>query len=655
MQLIQFLLAVPLLAAILVAVAPGAGFRGILARFFAVLVAAGSVFLCVQYYKTSPLLFKLGEHDVHLWDKAFTVGSVLLTLLILFFCRKITRKEWYIPVLVVLQTGLLLGAEYASTPPKVEYPFYLDTFSILMALIIGIVGGLICIHAVRYMKDYHKHAPAVPDRQRSFFFVLFLFLSAMFGIVFSNHLIWLFFFWEVTTVCSFWMISYSGTPEAVRNGFRALGLNLLGGVFFAAGILWLTRGPGLHAWSLSEVIAAGRAAALVPAVLIAIAGLTKSAQLPFSSWLLGAMVAPTPVSALLHSSTMVKAGVFILVKFSPVFHGTVPGLLIALVGGVTFLVSSMVAVNQSNAKLVLAHSTIANLGLIVMCTGLDAAIMLWAAILLILFHALAKALLFLGVGTTEHLIGSRDIEDMGGLVYRRPFLTILIMVGILGMFLAPFGMLISKYTCFKAFLTTPTQHGGGPMLGAVLAVGGVALACILALGSAPTLFFWSKWLGKLVARPPRPERLKQHVPRDEFVALFGLGLLSYAACALFPLADTAFIQPYTKALVDQGLLTASLEKTPVEAIIVMAVMLAGLALMPLRYALTPPKYVAVSTYLAGANVDGSASYQGAMGAERTVVTHNYYLTSFINGAKLTKVGGLAASAVIVLTLAATAL
>jgi len=655
MQLIQFLLAVPLLAAILLALAPGAGLRGVLARVFAVLVAGGSVYLCVQYFKTPPLLFKVGEHNLHLLEKAFTAGSVLLTLLILFFCRRITRKEWYIPVLVVLQTGLLLAAEYAPNHPKVEYPFSLDTFSILMALIIGIVGGLICIHAVRYMKDYHKHAPDVPDRQRSFFFVLFLFLSAMFGIVFSNHLIWLFFFWEVTTVCSFWMISYSGTPEAVRNGFRALGLNVLGGVFFAAGILWLTYNKDCAYWELSQVIEKGKAAALVPAVLIAIAGLTKSAQLPFSSWLLGAMVAPTPVSALLHSSTMVKAGVFILVKLSPVFHGTVPGFLLSLVGGVTFLVSSMVAVNQSNAKLVLAHSTIANLGLIVMCVGLNAAIMVWAAILLILFHALAKALLFLGVGTTEHLIGSRDIEDMGGLVYRRPFLTILIMVGILGMFLAPFGMLISKYTCFKAFLAAPTPQGGGPMLGPILAVGGVALACILALGSAPTLFFWSKWLGKLVARPPRPERLKHHMPRDEAVALFCLGLLSYVACALFPLADSVFIQPYTKSLVDLGLLAPSHEPAPVEAIVVMAVMLAGLALMPLRYALMPPKYVAVSTYLAGANVDGSASYQGAMGAERTVVTHNYYLTSFINGAKLTKVGGLVATAVILLTLAATKL
>ncbi len=644
MELIAFLLVFPLLAAILVAAVPGSGLRDLLVRLFAGIVAAGSVALCVRYFRTPPVLFPLDPHLVHLLDKGFLAAGLLLAGLILFFCRRITRGEWFIPVLVLLQTAILLGAEFAPDHPEVARPFAVDTFSILMGLIIGGVGGLICIHAVRYMKDYHAHDQATPDRRRLFFPVLFIFLGAMFGIVFTNHLLWLFFFWEVTTVCSFWLIAYSGTEQAVRNGFRALGLNVLGGVCFAAGILWLTHNPGFRSWELSAVLEAGKAAALVPAVLLGVAGLTKSAQLPFSSWLLGAMVAPTPVSALLHSSTMVKAGVFLLVKLSPVFHGTPAGFLIALTGGITFLVTSLVAVNQSNAKLVLAYSTIANLGLIVMCTGLDTAITLWAALLLILFHAVSKALLFLCVGTTEHLIGSRDIEDMGGLVYRRPVLAILMMVGILGMFLAPFGMLISKYTCFKAFLTSHAFPGGGALL-----------TCLLAFGSAPTLFFWAKWLGKLVARPAEPRRLQARIPADEFTALLGLGLLSYGACVLFPLADWAFIHPYTADLVDRHLLFASTDQTSTETVIIMAVMLGGLFLSPLHYWLRPPKYVAVSTYLAGANVDGSASYQGAMGAERTVVTRNYYLTSFINERQITAVGGVLAALAILATLAAAAL
>jgi ech hydrogenase subunit A len=171
------------------------------------------------------------------------------------------------------------------------------------------------------------------------------------------------------------------------------------------------------------------------------------------------MVAPTPISALLHSSTMVKAGVFLLVKLAPVFHDTYAGLLLSLIGGVTFLVTSLVAdqsaQRQAGARLFDHRQS----GLIVMCAGMGTAATMWAAILLIVFHAVAKALLFLAVGTTEHLIGSRDIEDMEGMVYRRPEMAAMLLVGILGMFLAPFGMLLSKYTTLQAFLTMDVMLG----------------------------------------------------------------------------------------------------------------------------------------------------------------------------------------------------
>lgn len=644
MQLITFLLGFPILAAILVALIRGDGARGVWIRLAAFVIAGGSVALAVEFFQAPPKFFTLDREVVHHLDLIFMAAGVLLSAGLLLLCRRICLKEGFIPVLIVVQTGLILAVELQAEHVKVDHPFYVDSFSLLMALIVGVVGGLICLHAVRYMRDFHAHGHEVPDRRGAFFFVLFVFLSAMFGIVFTNHLLWLFFFWEVTTFCSFWLISYSQTPEAIRNGYRALGINVLGGLFFAGAIAWMAfnRDPAARVLELDKMIA-GKAFFLVPGVLIAVAGLTKSAQMPFSSWLLGAMVAPTPVSAMLHSSTMVKAGVFILVKLTPVYHGTVAGFLLALVGATTFVVTSLVAVNQSNAKRVLAYSTIANLGLIVMCAGVETSITLWAALLLILFHAVAKALLFLGTGTTEHMIGSRNIEDMGGLVYRRPMLAILMMLGILGMFLAPFGMLISKYTCFKAFLT---MKGGSPL-------GGVLLTCILAFGSAPTLFFWSKWLGKLVARPAEPKRLQQKIPGDEMVALLGLGVMTYLACALFPVIDWAFIHPYIKSLVRVGLVREMVEKTPTETVVVMLVMLLVLFLLPLFYWIRPPRYVAVSTYLAGANVDsGSASYQGAMGEERVVSTPNYYLTMFINEGKLTLTAGVVSVIIIALMLGA---
>ncbi|MBK1721074.1 proton-conducting transporter transmembrane domain-containing protein [Thiocystis violacea] len=640
MYLISFLLLFSLLAGLAIAAAPSVGVQARRIRFSVGALALASVVLALLHAHSGPEFYALSEGLAHVLDWLFMLGGLGLAVLLLYFCRRIKGYEWYIPALIVVQTGLMLYAELSSEHPRVEHAFYVDSFSVLMALIIAIVGGLICVHAIRYMHDYHAHAAGQheagdldrsqqrPERSRSlFFFMLFLFLAAMFGIVFANNLLWLFFFWEVTTLCSFWLISYSRTDEAIRNGFRALGFNLIGGVSFAAAIVWLTHGPGLRTWELDQLVAGGSALALIPAVLIAVAGLSKSAQMPFSSWLLGAMVAPTPVSALLHSSTMVKAGVFILIKLSPVFHDTFAGLLLSLIGGLTFLVTSLVAVNQRNAKLVLAYSTIANLGLIVMCAGVGTAATMWAAILLILFHAVAKALLFLAVGTTEHLIGSRDIEDMEGLVYRRPAIAAMLLVGMLGMFLAPFGMLLGKYTCFQAFLSMDVMWGDG-----------VLLAVILAFGSAPTLFFWSKWMGKLVAMPRHAQPSEVPIPRDEAIALVALTLLTYVACALFPLADTAFVIPYTDFLASLGLIPASNLAMPWETITLMSLMLAGLFLMPLAFWLRPPHFTEVSGYLSGANVDGSASYRGAMGVERVVESRGYYLSGFIREGTMVRVG-----------------
>ena len=169
----------------------------------------------------------------------------------------------------------------------------------------------------------------------------------------------------------------------------ALVMNLAGGLAFAAAIVVLYQRTG--SIELQALTGEKQALALLPAALLCFAGITKSAQLPFSSWLLGAMVAPTPVSALLHSSTMVKAGVYLVLRMAPVVEGTKTGLLVALVGGLTFVVASFAAITASDAKRVLAWSTVANLGLIVLCGGIGTHEAVWAGILLIIFHAWPNA------------------------------------------------------------------------------------------------------------------------------------------------------------------------------------------------------------------------------------------------------------------------
>ena len=177
--------------------------------------------------------------------------------------------------------------------------------------------------------------------------------------------------WEVTTLCSFLLIGFTKTEEAINNAFRQIVMNMLGGLAFQAAILWLgvlqgeSRLFSVFLKTAENVAVTDPAAAgvfVLPVALLAFAGMTKAAQMPFHTWLLGAMVAPTPTSALLHSSTMVKAGCFLLIKLSPLFLVfPVASAMVVLIGGLTFCLASFMAISQSNAKRVLAYSTIANL------------------------------------------------------------------------------------------------------------------------------------------------------------------------------------------------------------------------------------------------------------------------------------------------------
>ena len=406
-------------------------------------------------------------------------------------------RQPLIVALMLAQAALMLWLELAhGSTLEASQPFFVDKFSVIMALINGVVGGGICLYALGYMREYHEVAHRdVADRRPLFFALLFIFMGAMFGIIFINNLVWLFLFWEITTLCSFLLIGYTGTAEARRNALRALAMNLAGGLAFALGIVWFHRQSG--SIELQKLITSKHSLALLPAALLCFAGITKSAQLPFSSWLLGAMVAPTPVSALLHSSTMVKAGVYLVLRMAPVITGTTVGLMLAMVGAVTFLAGSLAAITTSDAKKVLAWSTVANLGLIVMCGGIGTYQAVWAGVLLIIFHALAKCLLFLCVGVVEQRLHTRDIEAMSGLVLNMPKVGVMMLIGMAGMFLAPFGMLISKWAVLKAVVDAYP-----------------ALSVFIVFGSAATLFFWVKWMGKLLEVVGPGNRPKHRWPWD---------------------------------------------------------------------------------------------------------------------------------------------
>ncbi len=396
-------------------------------------------------------------------------------------------------LLTLLQIVPLAYFEFKMAPHiEVTPAFYIDNLALIMNLIISIVGSLICIFGIRYMEEHEHHLHLKKSRQPRFFFFLVLFLGAMNGLVFSNNLLWLYFFWEITTFCSFMLIGHDRTEIAIRNATRALWMNMTGGVAFVAAIIAIYyKTNSVEYFSLQNLINHSPELTgflLLPFALLCFAGFTKAAQVPFQSWLCGAMVAPTPVSALLHSSTMVKAGVYLIVRLAPGFQGTYLSTIVATFGAFTFVTASALAVNMSNGKKILAYSTIANLGLIIACAGINTPAAIIAAILLIIFHAVSKGLLFLCVGTIEHAIGSRDIEDMRGLYNSMPAVSRITIIGILTMSLPPFGALMSKWMAIEAAANIPW------------------VVVMVALGSGLTVIFWARWAGLFVSGPQLKEQ-----------------------------------------------------------------------------------------------------------------------------------------------------
>ncbi len=620
MSLASILILAPLLVGLSLFWVRPAGARRYLVLAAAVLAAAGSIALAALPWS--------GEGSDPLWTghasrMVMSLAEAAMALFVIWV--GIRNKRPLIVGLMVAQSALMAWLEFSGGGPHASGSLFIDKFSVIMALINGIVGGGICCYALGYMDDFHSAHPEIADRRPMFFGLLFVFLGAMFGIVFADSLVWLFLFWEVTTLCSFVLIGYTGTEEARRNALRALTMNLAGGLAFAGAIVWAVKQAGVS--DLQALIRVGPGMAIVPAALLCFAGITKSAQLPFSSWLLGAMVAPTPVSALLHSSTMVKAGVYLVLRMAPVVTGTTVGLLVALVGALTFLVGSLAAITTSNAKKVLAYSTVANLGLIVLCGGIGTPAALWAGVLLLVFHAIAKCLLFLCVGIVEHRFHSRDIESMSGLILSMPRVAVMMLIGMAGMFLAPFGMLISKWAVLKAVVDAYP-----------------VLTVFIVFGSAATLFFWVKWMGKLLEVIHPHERIRREYGPTESVALYTLSAATFLTCLFFPLISTRMIEPFVAGIYGQSVSMAP------GNIVIMMIMMVMIMLFPMSFINYGRGVKVMDAYLGGANAQSSTRFVGSAQQVQEVALNNYYLRGFLDEAWLTRWGVVSATVLLAVLL-----
>ncbi|TVR89510.1 MAG: putative monovalent cation/H+ antiporter subunit A [Saprospirales bacterium] len=352
---------------------------------------------------------------------------------------------------LMTQFGSVSGGDVVSSSwdwvptMGISLSFHLDGLSMLFALLITGIGTLVLAYAGTYMKGMPK-----TDR---FFMALVLFMASMLGLVLSDNIISLFIFWELTSFSSYFLIGYHHEDkESRKSALEALLITAGGGLGLLAGLILLGIGGG--SMEMSELVERGDQLAesglFTGAMLLIIIGcFTKSAQFPFHFWLPSAMAAPTPVSAYLHSATMVKAGVYLLARVSPVFNGADGWhALLLIFGGITMVLGAMIAVMQTDLKKILAYTTVSALGLLVMLLGIGTGIAIKAAVIFILAHALYKGCLFLVAGILDHETGSRNIRKLGRLFKQMPVTGTAAVVACLSMAGIPplFGFISKEYS-----------------------------------------------------------------------------------------------------------------------------------------------------------------------------------------------------------------
>jgi len=374
------------------------------------------------------------------------------------------NAEAWLAGIVALTTTILIAIQYpevqdgvvrAVVPwaPDIGLNFYLrmDGYAWLFALLVTGIGTLVVIYARYYM------SPADPVPR--FFAFLLAFMGAMLGVVLSGNLIQMAMFWELTSLASFMLIAYwHHRPEARRGARTALIVTGAGGLALLGGVLLLGHIAG--SFDLDDVLAASgkvQAHAWYPATvaLIVFAALTKSAQFPFHFWLPHAMAAPTPVSAYLHSATMVKLGVFLMARLWPVLSGT--DAWFWMVGGAglaSLVVGAYLAMFQQDLKGILAYSTISHLGLITLLLGMNSELALVAAVFHIMNHATFKASLFMAAGIIEHETGTRSLQRLSGLYRAMPVTATLALVAAASMAGVP---LLNGFLSKEMFFTETLQ------------------------------------------------------------------------------------------------------------------------------------------------------------------------------------------------------
>lgn len=599
----------PLVAGLACLVLKSPGLRSALVLATGAVLAAGALGLASQAPLSASPGFLASETALHIAEGAAFVLPAY------FLIRGLMEKHALVILFSCAQLALAaVGAVMLPAPAAAKAAVVCDGLSLALVLVVSLAGSLICIYALPYMKHHEEHGHQKVSRQPGFFLILLAFLGFMNGLALANDLRLFAAFYEGTTLCSFLLIGHDRTAEAKQSAMRALWMNAMGGVFLHAGILLIFKQHGLA--DIHEIVspALWTGASLLPIALLALAGCVKAAQLPFQGWLLGAMVAPTPVSALLHSSTMVKVGVFVCLRLGPVLEGTTAGRILALAGAFTFFATSALALGQSNAKKILAYSTSANLGLIIACAGLGTPVALAAGVVLLVIHAATKGLLFLCVGDLEQTVGSRDLEDLRGAIAKNPVTALAACAGAMAMILPPLGMLVGKWAALEAAAANP------------------AVMVFMALGSALGVVCWVRFAGTLMGG------VSISGPRASVSSLTSTPILAMLSGAV----GLGMAAPWLNALMLPAASAASALAggwglLPVLFVVAMLAWIIGMKVLGRQSAgqLATP-------YIGGLPQREPGSYVGPLGRNWTLSEGNEYAPELFGESRLTKVAGLLA-------------
>ncbi len=372
--------------------------------------------------------------------------------------------------------------------------FYLDGLSLLFLLLVSAIGTLVIVYAGYYMKSY-----ALKDR---FYLYLLFFMASMMGLVLAGNLVAMFVFWELTSVSSFLLIGFfHEKAESRAAALQALLITVLGGLAMFAGIILINQVTGtfeiIELLNKRDVLQSNPLY-IVILVLILAGAFTKSAQFPFHFWLPNAMAGPSPVSAFLHSATMVKAGIYLLLRLSPLLGGTIEWRTGLTVFGVTTMfVGAYYSLTQTDLKKILAYTTISALGTLVLLIGIDTKEAITAAIIFLVVHSLYKGSLFMIAGSIDKITGTRDLNKLGGLSKAMPYTTAVALIALFSMAgLPPFIGFIGKELIYEAKVATPGTANFLLIAGILSNVFMVAISAI---------FAWRVFFGKHGITPLQPK------------------------------------------------------------------------------------------------------------------------------------------------------